>query len=330
MARALIADLSGPRLTEAERRFLGECQPLGIVLFARNAESPGQLADLVGDIRAALGRADAPVTIDQEGGRVARLREPHWWSGVAAARLGQAGAEACRLAARLMACDLAAAAIDVVCAPCLDLRLAGGHRVIGDRAFSDCPATVAACGRAFCQGLIEGGVQPMVKHLPGHGRAGADPHHALPVVDADLATLRGQDFAPFRALADMAWGMTAHVVFMAVDAERPATWSPAVIGDAIRGQIGFDGVLVSDAIDMAALSGSHERRARLALAAGCDVVMHCNQPLEQRLAVARAVPELAGESLCRVKAAAAARRPPAPGFDPAGAHARLDELLARR
>lgn len=330
MARALITDLAGPRLTEDERRFLGECDPLGVILFERNVESPGQLADLVGEVRAALGRDGAPVAIDQEGGRVARLREPHWWSGVPAARLGRAGPEACRLAARLLARDMAAAAIDVACAPCLDLHLEDMHDVIGDRAFAGDAATVAACGRAFCEGLLEGGVQPMIKHLPGHGRVTADPHRTLPVVDAGLAVLRAQDFIPFRALADMAWGMSAHVVFTAVDARCPATQSPAVIGGVIRRELGFDGVLVSDAIDMDALSGSHERRARLALAAGCDVVMHCNQALERRIAVARTVPELTGEAGRRVAAAAARWAPAAAGFDPAAARARLDQLLARR
>ena len=204
------------------------------------------------------------------------------------------------------------------------------HDVIGDRAFAGDAATVTACGRAFCEGLLEGGVQPMIKHLPGHGRVAADPHRTLPVVDADLAVLRAQDFVPFRALADMAWGMSAHVVFTAVDARRPATQSPAVIAGVIRRELGFDGVLVSDAIDMDALSGSHERRARLALAAGCDVVMHCNQALERRTARRPRRARTRGPGGGAGWRRAAARRAPAAGFDPAAAHARLDQLLARR
>ena len=217
MPRALIADLSGATLTGDERIFLAEFDPLGVVLFRRNIENPEQLSDLIAEFRSCVGRDDAPVLIDQEGGRVARLREPHWWSGLPPARLGTAGPEAARLAARLLALDMNAVGIDVVCAPCLDLRIDGMHAVIGDRSFGADAGIVAACGAAFREGLEEGGVQPMIKHLPGHGRVGVDPHDASPSTDADLRTLREHDFRPFRALNDAPWGMTAHVVYKAID-----------------------------------------------------------------------------------------------------------------
>ena len=328
MPRALITDLSGTAPTEDERLFLSELDPLGVVLFGRNIDNPRQLSDLVSEFRSCVGRDDAPVLIDQEGGRVARLRAPHWWGGVPAASLGTAGPEAARLAARLLARDMSAVGIDVVCAPCLDLRIDGMHAAIGDRSFGADARTVSACGAAFCEGLLEGGVQPMIKHMPGHGRVGVDPHDALPSTSADLRTLREHDFRPFRALNDAPWGMTAHVVYEAIDPDRPATQSPGVIGGVIRGDIGFDGVLTSDAIDMKALSGSHEERALLSLEAGCDVAMHCNQPLAVRRAVAEAAPMLSGDALRRVETAAARRpRPSSGAFDREAALARLGVLL---
>ncbi|MBT6204596.1 MAG: beta-N-acetylhexosaminidase [Rhodospirillaceae bacterium] len=329
MPRGLITDLTGLTLGDDERAYLEAFDPLGIILFARNIDNPTQVFDLITSFRFCVGRKDAPVMIDQEGGRIARLREPHWWPGVPAGDLGIAGLEASQLAGRLLAADMAAMGIDVVCAPCLDLRVAGMHDVIGDRAFGSDHQTVSTCARAYCEGLTQGGVQPMIKHMPGHGRVAVDPHDVLPSTDADMETLRNHDFRPFQALADVPWGMTAHVVYKAVDAERPATQSPAVIGDIIREKLGFDGVLTSDAIDMSALSGSHPERARLSLAAGCDVVMHCNQPLELRRAVAEAVPELEGDALRRVEAAAACKTAPTPDFDRQSAMARLDNLIAK-
>ena len=323
MPKALITDISGKEITAAERSFLGDCDPLGIILFSRNIADPGQLSRLIEDFRASVGREDAPVMVDQEGGRVARLREPHWWSGVPASHLGRAGKRAAWLAARLLAHGLAGVGIGVTCAPCLDLDLEGMHDVIGDRAFAGDAATVSLLARAFIDGLAAGGVQPVIKHLPGNGRVTLDPHDVLPRTDASLSVLRGHDFIPFRNLRKSPWGMVAHVVYSAIDAARPASWSPVIVGRIIREELGFDGVLVSDAIDMAALSGSHEERARMCLEAGCDVVMHCNQPLDQRERVAAIVPELGGESFRRVRAAAAARPAPQPDFDPAAA---LDEL----
>ncbi len=332
MPRALITDLSGTTIGAEERAFLREADPLGIIFFARNIENPQQLSDLADDFRSIVGRSDAPVMIDQEGGRVARLRPPHWWGGVANGRIAALDDDeaelAAWLAARIMADDLSACGIDVDCAPVLDLLVPGMHDVIGDRSFGSDPRRVADLGRAACEGFQAGGVLPMVKHMPGHGRVGVDPHERLPTAEVDRATLEREDFVPFQALADAPWGMTAHVIYPALDPERPATQSPTVIGEIIRGVIGFTGVLVSDAIDMEALSGSHEERARLSLEAGCDVVMHCNQPLDVRRRVAEAVPALRGASLERVEAAAARRSAPAGDFDRAAALARLDRLLA--
>jgi len=332
MPRALITDLSGTTIGPDERAFLREADPLGIIFFARNVENPKQLYELSNDFRDAVGRSDAPVMIDQEGGRVARLRPPHWWGGVANGRIaaleGDEAEMAAWLAARIMAHDMAGCGIDVDCAPCLDLLVEGMHDVIGDRSFGGDPERVANLGRAACEGFQAGGVQPMIKHMPGHGRVAVDPHDRLPTADVDLATLESQDYLPFQALADAPWGMTAHVIYPALDPERPATQSAIVIEQAIRGAIGFRGVLVSDAIDMEALSGSHEERARLSLEAGCDVVMHCNQPLDVRRRVADSVPELQGAALERVQAAAARRSVPAGDFDRQAALARLDTLLA--
>ncbi|MBN34267.1 MAG: beta-N-acetylhexosaminidase [Rhodospirillaceae bacterium] len=328
MARALITDLGGLALDDDEERsFVRDCDPLGIILFSRNIQKPDQVSKLTQEFRSLVGRDNAPVMIDQEGGRVARLREPHWWPGVPAEKLGVAGDRASYLAGHLLADDMAAMGIDVVCAPCLDLRVAGMHDVIGDRAFGYDPQIVASTARSYCVGLAAGGVQPMIKHMPGHGRVAADPHDVLPSTDVPLDLLRGEDFKPFQALRDIPWGMTAHVVYKAIDADWPATQSAAVIGDVIRGELGFDGVLTSDAIDMNALSGSHEERARLSLGAGCDVVMHCNQPLVTRRAVAEAVPELAGDALRRVSAAAANRSARDNSFDRAAAMFELQDLL---
>ncbi len=329
MVKALVIDVEGPVITADERSFLRDADPLGLILFARNVVDPEQVRALAGGFRDAVGRM-APVMTDQEGGRVARLREPHWWPGVAASRLGRAGERAAWLAARLMAHDMAGAGIDVTCAPCLDLGLAGMHDVIGDRAFASDAATVSRTGQAFVDGLLAGGVAPVIKHMPGHGRVGRDPHVALPRCDADLALLAGHDFVPFRALRASPWGMVAHVVYSAVDGARPASCSPLVIERIIRRTLAFDGVLLSDAVDMSALDGPHEDRARACLEAGCDVVVHCNQPLDVRERVAAAVPELAGDAARRVEAAAAARPAPGARLDRARALAELHDLLGPR
>ncbi len=328
MPRALITDIAGTCITAPERSFLRALDPLGIILFRRNISDPAQVGDLVDSFRDIVRRSDAPVMIDQEGGRVARLGEPHWWSGLPPATIARGGERAARLAGRLLAHDMSALGIDVTCAPSLDLRLAGMNEVIGDRAFSHDPDSVSDLGAAFVDGLGAGGVQAMIKHMPGHGRVNEDPHHRLPRVDAGLAVLREQDFIPFRRLAGCPFGMVAHVVYTAIDDRNPASASPEVVRRIIRGELGFAGVLVSDAIDMEALSGPHEARARSCIAAGVDVVMHCNQPLDVRERVAVAMPELADGALERVMRAAAMRRPPQPGFDPDSARAELEHLVA--
>lgn len=325
---AAVLGCAGPRLGAAERRFFGATRPVGFILFARNIETPGQVRRLVDDLRDAVGRADAPVMIDQEGGRVRRLRPPHWRSLPAAAAVGQAGARAVHLLGRLLAADLQPLGIDVDCAPVLDVPVPGAHDVIGDRAFATTPGAVARLGRACAEGLLEGGVVPIVKHIPGHGRATADSHHDLPRVDASLGALRRRDFAPFRALADLPWAMTAHVVYTAIDADRCATVSPVVIDRIIRGEIGFDGTLLSDDVSMNALAGTLAGRAAAARDAGCDIVLHCNGKLPEMKAVAEAAGRVGRAGARRLAAALASRRAPAP-FDAAKGAAALDRMLAR-
>src|SRR5215831_20058053 len=307
--RAFITGLSGTTLTAAERAFLREREPWGFIIFARNVETPSQLSRLLASVRDAVGR-DAPVLVDQEGGRVQRLGPPHWPSyppGAAYARLYDSdaaqGTKAAYLGARLIAADLAAVGIDVDCLPVADVPVSGADSVIGDRAYGESADKVAVLARAVADGLFAGGVLPVLKHIPGHGRASADSHRALPVVETEEATLRKTDFAAFQALRDLPLGMTAHVVYTAIDPIAPATTSVTLIRDVIRGWLGFDGLLMSDDISMGALSGSIEARARAAIAAGCDVVLHCNGELDEMRAVASAVPVLAGEAAARADAA---------------------------
>ncbi|MBT6116559.1 MAG: beta-N-acetylhexosaminidase [Rhodospirillaceae bacterium] len=332
----VVFGLAGTALSAPERPFFAEADPLGFILFARNCETPGQVRALVEDLRDLVGRADAPVLIDQEGGRVARLGPPHWrrspaaWNFVELARRApESGVEAARLNARLMACELAALGIDVDCAPVLDVRQADAHEVIGDRAHGDDPNIVSALGRAVAEGLLAGGVLPVIKHVPGHGRARADSHLELPRVDTPRRDLAAIDFAPFAALADMPWAMTAHVLYAALDSERPATTSAKVIAEVIRGEIGFDGVLVSDDLGMKALGGPLGARGADALTAGCDLALHCSGKMDEMLAVRAALPAMTtacAERLARGRAALAS--PPDP-VEPAALAARLDTLLGR-
>jgi len=331
--RAVIFGVSGPDLSDDERRFFADADPLGFILFSRNCASPDQVRALVSDLREVVGRADAPVLIDQEGGRVARLGPPHWRVAPAAARFAEIAAadpsqaaEAARLNARLLAAELADLGIDVDCAPVLDIPQRGAHQVIGDRAFGGTPEQVARLGLATCEGLLAGGVLPVIKHLPGHGRATADSHFDLPVVDAAREDLERVDFAPFRALNAMPWAMTAHVVYTALDPSAPATTSSVVIERVIRGAIGFDGVLISDDLCMRALEGPADRRAEAALAAGCDIALHCNGVLAEVEAVAAACPPLTPASRARLSRAEAMRLRPEP-FDVRAALERLDAML---
>jgi beta-N-acetylhexosaminidase len=266
------------------------------------------------------------VLIDQEGGRVQRLKPPRWRQAPPAAAFAGRDPEALRLNIRLNAAELAALGLDVDCLPCLDVPAPGAHGVIGDRAFSEDSAIVARLGRVVCEALLEGGVLPVVKHVPGHGRARADSHLELPRVAAGLAELRAVDFAPFRALKDMPLAMTAHVVYEAIDPDAPATTSAAVVRDVIRGWIGFDGLLMSDDLNMKALSGGLAERARAALGAGCDVALHCSGVLPEMEQVAAALGPLGDAAARRASAALALRRAPAP-FDCSVALARLDSLL---
>ena len=332
MTAACILGCAGPKLSDVERAFFREVQPWGFILFRRNVENPDQVRALTKALRACVDRPDAPVLIDQEGGRVQRLGPPHWPvypPGRAYGALGPTlGHEMARLGGRLIAHDLAEVGINVDCLPVLDVPVANAHDVIGDRAYAVSPEQVASLGRAAAEGLIAGGVLPVIKHIPGHGRAGADSHKALPVVEASLAELEARDFAPFRALRDMPMAMTAHVVYTAIDRTHPATTSSRVIGDVIRGAIGFQGLLMSDDISMKALSGDLTGLSRAALAAGCDVVLHCNGDMEEMRAVVAGSAALAGESEARA-AAALARIVAAPEpFDAAEARARFDAAFA--
>jgi len=308
--RAVVVGLEGPELSAVERRLLADARPLGVILFKRNVESRPQLTRLTAAVRAALGRDDAPILVDQEGGRVQRLGPPHWPAWPAARRVGAlaerdraAGLAAARTLTSRLALDLREVGIDWVCAPVLDLALAETHAAIGDRAYAGDPDLVGELGAAAVAGFLAGGVVPIVKHAPGHGRARVDPHRALPTVDAPLATLEAADFRPFRTLATAPAAMTAHVVYGALDPERPASCSPTVVGDTVRGRLGLTGLLVSDDVDMGALEGGVDARVDAVLAAGNDVALQCNgirADLERALTAA---PPLGDAALARVAAA---------------------------
>jgi beta-N-acetylhexosaminidase len=330
--RALITGLAGPALTDRERAFLREVQPWGFILFRRNVAGPDALRRLVDDVRDTLGRA-APALIDQEGGRVQRLGPPDWPSYPPGAVFGALydrdrgqGLAAARLGARLMAADLAAVGIDVDCLPIADVPVPGADPVVGDRAYGTGPVKVAAIAGAVAEGLSDGGVLPVLKHIPGHGRAIADSHKSLPVVTASRAELDASDFAAFRPLASLPLGMTAHVVFTALDPAAPATVSATIVRDVIRDSIGFRGLLMTDDISMGALSGSLGERSRAAIAAGCDLILHCNGDMAEMLAVAAEAPLLAGEAARRADAALAMKKTPAP-IDAAASRAQFATLL---
>lgn len=334
-SKAFITGVAGTALTPDETAFLRAERPWGFILFRRNIASPDQVRALCDALRACVQRPDAPVLVDQEGGRVQRLGPPHWPrypAGRAYSRLSGndplGRRELARLGGRLLAHDLRAVGITVDCVPVLDVPVPGAHDVIGDRAYGEDPETVAILGRAAAEGLIAGGVLPVVKHVPGHGRAGADSHLALPVVEADRDALEASDFLPFRHLSDMPMAMTAHVVYSAIDRADPGTVSRRVVRDVIRRHIGFDGLLMTDDLSMKALGGDFGDRVRRALAAGCDMALHCNGVMAEMRAVAAAAPELRGRALARARAALArVARLPEP-FDPVEGRARLEAALA--
>ena len=313
---AAVFGCAGPELSQDEAAFFRDCDPLGFILFARNCRSRGQIRRLTGALRQAVGRADAPILMDHEGGRVQRLSNPPWRKVPAPAVLGILPCEdavaAARLNGRLMAMELLDLGVDVNCVPCLDVNDPAGHQVIGDRAYSSDPSVVAKLGRAQADGMLAGGLLPVIKHLPGHGRAGVDSHLELPVVTASRRELSETDFKPFKDLADLPLGMTGHVLFTELDPSRPATLSKTIIVQFIRQWIGFDGLLFKDDLSMQALGGEIGQRAARALEAGCDIALHCNGKAGEMHAVASACAALSGPAQDRWQRALAARLPPDP------------------
>lgn len=329
---AFITGLSGTALTEAEARFLRASRPAGIILFARNVETPEQVRRLLAEAKAAIG-AEVLALVDQEGGRVQRLRPPHWRALPSGANYGRhaatdlaAATRDARDVARLIAHDLSALGFNCNCVPVLDLPIPGAHDVIGTRALGCDVSTVVALGRAIADGHIAGGVLPVMKHMPGHGRSMVDTHHQLPFVDAPEAELSATDFAPFKALAHLPAGMTAHLVFTAIDPANPASTSRIVTTRIIRGHIGFDGLLMSDDLSMQALSGTLYERAQAVLRAGTDLALHCNGKLDEMEQVAAAAPTLQAKSAARYEAALECTRTAQP-FSIADAEGCLARLM---
>ncbi len=333
-ARAFTCGCAGLEFTQSERDFMRRFKPWGLILFGRNIQNRSQIIAITSEFRELVGREGAPVLIDQEGGRVRRMKEPEWRAHPAASAYDKLAcsldekAKLVRDGARLIAHDLTEVGINVDCMPVLDVPVAGANEVIGSRAYSADPAQVARLGRAACEGLIEGGVLPVIKHIPGHGRANADSHLALPIVDASRAELEGADFAPFRALADMPMAMSAHVVYSAIDAERPATVSPKVVSEVIRGFIGFDGLIMSDDLSMKALGGSFTEKTQALFAAGLDLALYCWSDLKEAEEVALATPFLDGRSAERAEKALNRLLTPGASFDPVDAAARQQSALA--
>lgn len=334
MTRALIIGLSGTELTDQERDFCRTINPWGLILFKRNIETPQQVKALTAAFRQAVGRPDAPVLVDQEGGRVQRLSTPHWPRYPTGGTYGKIaridpnrGERAAYLGGFLIGTDLCSVGITVDCLPVLDIPVPGAHDVIGDRAYGADPMLVTILGRAAADGLRASGVIPIMKHIPGHGRAGVDSHLDLPVVETSRTELL-IDFEPFRANADLPMAMTAHVVYTALDPDHPATTSKIVIQDIIRGYIGFDGLLMGDDVSMQALKGPIAARAQASLAAGCDVVLHCNGHFDEMQALAAVVPELAGKALERAEKALSTVIKSYPQPDPVDARAEFASLLA--
>lgn len=332
---AFISGCSGPVLSTAERDFFSRTNPWGLILFKRNCETPEQLKTLTSAFRAAVGRKNAPVFIDQEGGRVQRLGPPSnaWRRYPAARAYGEAfkasplmGLRAARNVGRLMAEDLIEAGITANCVPVLDVPQPDAHEIVGNRAYADRIEAIMALARAHAAGFADGGVLPVIKHIPGHGRARADSHLELPVVEAKRSDLEAVDFPPFAAMADAPMAMTAHVVYTALDRTAPATLSKKVISTIIRKQIGFRGLLMTDDLSMKALSGSYAEKTQRALAAGCDIVLHCNGQMDEMEEVAAAAGVLKGRALARARAALKAARKPQP-FDRKQALKDLEAVL---
>ncbi len=334
LPRAAIFGCAGTELGVEERFFFENANPLGFILFSRNVDNPDQVRELVADLRLAVGREDAPVLIDQEGGRVQRMGPPNWrvrppqaLFATIAEKDRALAREAASLNAQLMALELFSLGIDVNCLPVADVPVEGAHDVIGDRAFGRNPDVIAQLGEAVIAGTMAGGVTPVVKHLPGHGRARQDSHEELPRVDTDADTLRETDFVPFRNLYYAPWGMTAHIVYDAFDPVLPATLSEQVIQEVIRGEIGFRGFLISDDLKMKALKAPVEVNVGYALDAGCDAVLHCSGEIDDMIQVADVLPELTPMSWQRLQSAQA-MIPFTEDVDVDTLQAQLDEMIA--
>ncbi len=333
---AFISGCAGLALSDNEITFFAEFNPWGLILFKRNCENPDQLSGITAKFRTATGRKDAPVFIDQEGGRVQRMGPPSnvWRKYPPARAFGElyahdavAGLRSARRAGRLMAEDLVSVGITADCLPVLDVPQPGAHDIIGNRAYSLGVEAVIALARAHAAGLAEGGVMPVMKHIPGHGRSEVDSHQALPIVKATLDELRHTDFTPFAAYADCPMAMTAHVIYDAIDPTAPATQSRKVVKSIIREEIGFQGLLMTDDLSMKALSGSYSEKIARAQHAGCDIVLHCSGVLEDMREVATAAGHLKGRALSRAKAALKTRRKPLP-YDKKAALRDLDLALS--
>jgi beta-N-acetylhexosaminidase len=305
--KAAILGCSGLTLQEEERHFFAVQEPVGFILFGRNIESPEQVRSLVTALKGCVTASNPLILIDQEGGRVARLRPPHWTAYPPAAQIGELyqksksdGERAARLLGRLIGDELAALGVNVDCAPVLDVHCEGAHDIIGDRAFGDTAEMVAHLGRSVGEGLMNSGVLPVIKHIPGHGRAGVDSHKALPIVATSIDILKRTDFAAFRKYADAPMAMTAHVIYSAIDSENPATISKVVLADIVRNDIGFDGLLMSDDLSMKALKGDMETRTAAAIEAGCDIALHCNGDLSEMSDVVAACGALTSQGESRL------------------------------
>lgn len=331
--KAVIFGLAGTILTDEERVFFTQHNPLGFILFARNCESPDQVRALTRDLRQLAGRSRLLILIDQEGGRVARLKPPHWRKAPPAAIFASLFAhspeqarQATYLNARLIAQELFSLGITVNCAPMADIPVPGSHDIVGDRAFGTSPEQVVSLAREMARGLMDGGVLPVLKHIPGHGRAKVDSHESLPMVDASLSELRRTDFIPFRELKDIPLGMTAHILYTAIDEKAVATLSPVAIR-LIREELGYEGLLMSDDLSMKALAGSFAELTQKTLSAGCDIILHCNGKMQEMQEIAEACPLLDEHGRLRAARALSCLQDPL-SFEVAASQQALDALLA--
>jgi beta-N-acetylhexosaminidase len=332
--KAVVFGCAGLELTDAEMSLFRQERPVGLILFQRNCNNPKQIKNLIKKFNEQYDDYEPLIMIDQEGGRVQRLKPPHWRQAPPAETFGalaNAGGPAARavwLNARLVAAELDDLGFNVDCAPCLDLRFPDTHAAIGNRAFGADPDLVAELGRAMADGLLAGGILPVIKHIPGHGRTKVDSHHDLPVIEESLEILAISDFRPFQQLADLPLGMTAHLLYLEIDADSPGTQSRKVLHDVIRRKIGFDGLLFSDDLSMNALGGTIAERAAKSLTAGCDIALHCNGDLDEMREVAAAVGSLTEAAVDRLQKACA-MRPQPKAANLIELQAELDQILAQ-